>query len=113
MLPIGGGLAALLGIILGFPVLRLKGDYLAIVTLAFGEIIYIVLNNWNEFSGGPSGIDKIPRASFFGMKMDANDTIIFIYFVMLALCAITIFVVKRLKESRRKWTSPWSTPEGT
>jgi branched-chain amino acid transport system permease protein len=105
VLPIGGGLAALLGIILGFPVLRLRGDYLAIVTLAFGEIIYIVLQNWNEFSFGPSGIANIPRASIFGIDMSVSGATVFLYFVMLGLCALTIIVVKRLKDSRigRAW----------
>ncbi len=105
VLPIGGGLAALLGIILGFPVLRLRGDYLAIVTLAFGEIIYIVLQNWNKFSFGPSGIANIPRASFFGIDMSVSGATVFLYFVMLGLCALTIIVVKRLRDSRigRAW----------
>jgi branched-chain amino acid transport system permease protein len=105
VLPIGGALAALLGIILGFPVLRLRGDYLAIVTLAFGEIIYIVLQNWNAFSYGPSGIANIPRASILGMDMSVSGATSFIYFVMLGLCTITIIVVKRLRDSRigRAW----------
>ena len=55
------------GILLGFPVLRLRGDYLAIVTLAFGEIIRLVLINWYEFTGGPNGITGIPRPTFFGL----------------------------------------------
>ncbi len=61
VLPIGAGMGLIFGILLGFPVLRLKGDYLAIVTLGFGEIIRLVLENWNEFSFGPSGIANIPR----------------------------------------------------
>ena len=67
-LPIGGALGFIFGIILGFPVLRLRGDYLAIVTLGFGEIIRLVLENWNEFSFGPSGIANIPRPGFLGME---------------------------------------------
>ena len=63
-LPLAGLLAALWGIILGFPVLRLRGDYLAIVTLAFGEIIRVILINWYDFTGGPNGISDIPRPSF-------------------------------------------------
>lgn len=63
-LPLGMILAALFGILLGFPVLRLRGDYLAIVTLGFGEIIRLVLENWNEFSFGPSGIANIPGRVF-------------------------------------------------
>ncbi len=66
-LPLAGGMAALFGVLLGFPVLRLRGDYLAIVTLGFGEIVRVVLLNWNELSNGPQGIGEIPRPSFFGM----------------------------------------------
>ena len=64
-LPLGALLGAVFGILLGFPVLRLRGDYLAIVTLGFGEIIRLILENWNEFSFGPSGIANIPRPLFF------------------------------------------------
>jgi len=60
-LPVGAFLGALFGILLGFPVLRLRGDYLAIVTLGFGEIIRLILENWNAFSFGPSGVSNIPR----------------------------------------------------
>jgi len=66
-LPISGLVSASFGVILGFPVLRLRGDYLAIVTLGFGEIIRIVLLNWSAVTGGPNGIVSIPRPSFFGM----------------------------------------------
>ena len=59
----------LFGILLGFPVLRLRGDYLAIVTLGFGEIIRLILENWNEFSFGPSGIANIPRPAFSGIDL--------------------------------------------
>src|ERR687889_646714 len=70
-LPLAGILAAFWGIILGFPVLRLRGDYLAIVTLAFGEIIRILLVNWVSLTGGPNGISGIPRPSFFGLPFSA------------------------------------------
>ena len=66
-LPLAGILAAFWGVLLGFPVLRLRGDYLAIVTLAFGEIIRLVLLNWQSLTGGPNGISSIPRPSFFGL----------------------------------------------
>jgi branched-chain amino acid transport system permease protein len=66
-LPIAGALAATFGVLLGFPVLRLRGDYLAIVTLGFGEIIRIILLNWDELSNGPKGIGNIPRPGVFGM----------------------------------------------
>lgn len=104
-LPVGAGLGALFGILLGFPVLRLRGDYLAIVTLAFGEIIRIVLENWNEFSLGPSGIANIPRPSFLGMHMSLSASTVYIYYVMIVLCIITIIAVKRLRDSRigRAW----------
>ncbi len=104
-LPIGGALAALFGIILGFPVLRLRGDYLAIVTLGFGEIIRIVLENWNDFSFGPSGIANIPRPGFFGIELSLQHSIMYIYYLMIALTLFTIFVVNRLQNSRigRAW----------
>ncbi len=96
-LPIGAGLGALFGILLGFPVLRLRGDYLAIVTLGFGEIIRLILQNWNAFSHGPSGIDNIPPPGFFGLKMTLQQTHIFIYYLMLAVTVLTIIVVRRLQ----------------
>lgn len=104
-LPIGAGLGALFGIILGYPVLRLRGDYLAIVTLGFGEIIRLILENWNDFSFGPSGIANIPRPGFFGIKLSLNAATIYIYFIMIALTLFTIFVVNRLQNSRigRAW----------
>ncbi len=105
VLPIGGLFAAFLGILLGFPVLRLRGDYLAIVTLGFGEIIRLILENWNEFSQGPSGIANIPRPGFFGMEMSFAGGITYIYYVVVALVIVTIFVVNRLQNSRlgRAW----------
>jgi branched-chain amino acid transport system permease protein len=104
-LPIGAALAFCFGIILGFPVLRLRGDYLAIVTLGFGEIIRLILENWNEFSFGPSGIANIPRPGFFGMKFSLQQNIIYVYFLMIGLALFTIFVVRRLQDSRlgRAW----------
>ena len=105
VLPIGGFLAAIFGILLGFPVLRLRGDYLAIVTLGFGEIIRLVLENWNEFSMGPSGIANIDKPSFFGMDLTLNESVIYIYFLMVLFCIFTIFFVNRLQNSRigRAW----------
>jgi branched-chain amino acid transport system permease protein len=104
-LPLGGALAACFGIILGFPVLRLRGDYLAIVTLGFGEIIRIILENWNEFSFGPSGIANIPRPGFFGIQLSLENSITYMYFLMIGLTLFTIFVVERLQDSRigRAW----------
>ena len=105
LLPVGGALGALFGILLGFPVLRLRGDYLAIVTLGFGEIIRLILENWNDFSFGPSGIANIPRPSLFGMDLSFHGSTIFVYYIMIALCIFTIFVVNRLQDSRigRAW----------
>ena len=67
LLPAAGIMAAFWGVILGFPVLRLRGDYLAIVTLAFGEIIRLVLINWREVTNGTAGISGIPKVTFFGL----------------------------------------------
>jgi branched-chain amino acid transport system permease protein len=104
-LPVGALLGALFGILLGFPVLRLRGDYLAIVTLGFGEIIRLILENWNTFSFGPSGISNIPRPGFFGVTLSLHEATIYLYFLMIALCLFTIFVVNRLRDSRigRAW----------
>ncbi len=104
-LPIGGVLAALFGIVLGFPVLRLRGDYLAIVTLGFGEIIRLVLENWNAFSFGPSGIANIPRPGLFGLALPVDEAICYTYYLVLLLGLLTIFVVNRLRDSRigRAW----------
>lgn len=113
-LPIAGAAAALWGVILGFPVLRLRGDYLAIVTLAFGEIIRIVLLNWTEVTNGPNGISGIPKptffglpfapfaeettfASFFGIPYDGLHGIIFLYYVILVLAMITNLVTLRMR----------------
>ncbi|MBU1985749.1 MAG: branched-chain amino acid ABC transporter permease, partial [Proteobacteria bacterium] len=105
VLPIGGLLAALFGVLLGFPVLRLRGDYLAIVTLGFGEIIRLILENWNAFSKGPSGISNISRPGFFGMEMSLDQAMIYMYYLMIGLLLVTIFVVNRLQDSRlgRAW----------
>jgi branched-chain amino acid transport system permease protein len=104
-LPIGGLLGFIFGIILGFPVLRLRGDYLAIVTLGFGEIIRLVLENWNAFSFGPSGIANIPRPGFFGIELSLHQAHIYLYYLMVGLSLLTVFVVRRLQDSRigRAW----------
>ncbi|HUH66990.1 MAG TPA: branched-chain amino acid ABC transporter permease [Syntrophales bacterium] len=99
-LPLGALAATILGILLALPVLRLQGDYLAIVTLGFGEITRIVLENWNEFSFGPSGISGIPRPGLFGMELSMQDAQVYLYFLMIGLCIVTMFVVNRLQDSR-------------
>ncbi len=111
VLPLAGLLAALWGVILGFPVLRLRGDYLAIVTLAFGEIIRLVLINWFSFTNGPQGIN-VPKATFFGLPFKdepggfadffgiAHDRIysyVFLYYVILGLALVTFFATNRLR----------------
>jgi len=105
VLPLGGLLAASFGILLGFPVLRLRGDYLAIVTLGFGEIIRLILENWNNFSRGPSGISNIPRPGLFGMDLSLTQSITYLYYLMILMVIFTIFVVNRLQNSRigRAW----------
>lgn len=113
-LPLAGIMAAFWGILLGFPVLRLRGDYLAIVTLAFGEIIRVVLINWVSLTGGPNGITGIPRPSFFGLPFSMSgepDTfagffgiepspvhrVIFLYYLILALALVTNWVSIRMR----------------
>jgi len=105
ILPVGGILSCLFGVILGFPILRLRGDYLAIVTLGFGMIIKVVLENWSEFTFGPSGIANIDQPSLFGMDMNIDGTTTYIYYIMIALVVFTILVTNRLRNSRigRAW----------
>jgi branched-chain amino acid transport system permease protein len=112
LLPLSGIFAALWGVILGFPVLRLRGDYLAIVTLAFGEIIRLVLINWTEVTKGTFGVSGIPKATLFGIKFDASPDgfakmfglpmssayyKIFLFYLILALCMLTAYVTIRLR----------------
>lgn len=112
-LPLAGLYAAFFGILLGFPVLRLRGDYLAIVTLAFGEIVRIVLLNWVSLTNGPNGIGSIPRATFFGIPFNATENgfaatfglefdpthrTVFLFYVILALALITNWVTIRLRK---------------
>ena len=103
LMPTSAALAGLFGVALGYPTLRLRGDYLAIVTLGFGEIIRITLNNWRELTNGPMGIMNIPHprialfpvgAFEFGLKVQAY------YFFVLGLAVLSVFVVRRLVHSR-------------
>ncbi len=105
ILPVGALLGAFFGILLGFPVLRLRGDYLAIVTLGFGEIIRLVLENWDGFSNGPAGITNIPRPGFFGIEMSIEMSIVYMYYLTILMVIFTIFVVNRMQDSRigRAW----------
>jgi branched-chain amino acid transport system permease protein len=112
LLPLAGILSSFWGILLGFPVLRLRGDYLAIVTLAFGEMIRLVLINWVDLTSGYAGISGIPRPTFFGIPFNADDDgfaavfgleftplyrTIFLYYLILALAFLTAFVTVRLR----------------
>jgi len=99
-LPLGGLMAVLFGIVLGFPVLRLKGDYLAIVTLGFGEIVRLILENWSDVTRGASGIANIPRPGFFGIEMNVMEATNYTYYIVLVAVVITIVVVNRIKYSR-------------
>lgn len=113
LLPMAGIFAALWGIMLGFPVLRLRGDYLAIVTLAFGEIIRLVLINFRELTNGSAGISSIPKVTLFGIPFDASPGgfakmfdlplssayyKIFLYYLILLLALLTAFVTIRLRK---------------
>src|SRR6202040_4050550 len=112
LLPLAGTLASFWGILLGFPVLRLRGDYLAIVTLAFGEIIRLILINWVPVTNGYAGIGSIPRPTLFGIPFDASDNgfaavfdlefsplyrVLFLYYVILVLALVTCFFNVRLR----------------
>lgn len=121
-LPLAGLFAAGWGVLLGFPVLRLRGDYLAIVTLAFGEIIRIVLLNWANVTGGPNGISGIPRPTLFGLTFSAGGgpgtfsdffglepsptwRVAYLYYIILALALLTNWVTLRLRRAAlgRAW----------
>lgn len=115
-IPVAAALAAIFGGILGFPVLRMHGDYLAIVTLGFGEIIRLVLNNWTSFTGGPNGAKAaeptlfgleftrtakteghIPFHEFFGTVYNPNTKFIFLYIVVFLMACLMIFFFSRLR----------------
>lgn len=115
-LPIAALMSATFGFLLGFPVLRLRGDYLAIVTLGFGEIIRLLLNNLTSITGGPDGVSGIPKPSVFGFEMARSSSVegaktfheligldysgshmvIFLYLLAFALVGFTLFVTSRL-----------------
>jgi branched-chain amino acid transport system permease protein len=101
-LPIAGFFAAIAGCIIGYPTLRMRGDYLAIVTLGFGEIVRLILNNWMDLTNGPNGILGIPRPEIFGFQFKQLWTL---YYVILAIAVVTILSVYRLNYSRigRAW----------
>jgi branched-chain amino acid transport system permease protein len=112
LLPLAGILAAFWGILLGFPVLRLRGDYLAIVTLAFGEIVRLILINWVPVTNGYAGISGVPRPTLFGIPFNASDQgfaatfglefhpvhrAVFLYYLILGLTLLTVAVTTRLR----------------
>jgi branched-chain amino acid transport system permease protein len=108
--PIAGLVTALFGLLLGAPSLRVRGDYLAIVTLGFGEIVRIVLNNWESVTNGPRGMDNIaPPAHVptFQIMYFIFSSEVFFYYMILILIIITIFIIRRLDSSRigRAWNA--------
>ncbi|MBD7978696.1 MULTISPECIES: high-affinity branched-chain amino acid ABC transporter permease LivM [Pseudomonas] len=114
MLPLGALLAAFAGMLLGFPVLRMHGDYLAIVTLGFGEIIRLVLNNWLSFTGGPNGMSVpaptvlglefgrrakeggVPIHEYFGFAYNPNLKFLFIYLMLFLVVILVLYIKHRL-----------------
>lgn len=101
---VGGASAALLGLILGYPTLRLRGDYLAIMTLGFGEIIRILATNWIGLTRGPMGIRGIPTPSIFGFELGSPK---YLYLLGVALASILLLVIARVVRSYvgRAWVS--------
>lgn len=101
-LPIGGIASALLGSLLGIITLRLRGDYLAIVTLGFIQIVHLVLNNWDSVTNGPNGILNIGRPRVLNFVFEKP---IHFYYLILIIAILTILSVKRLNNSRigRAW----------
>ncbi len=101
---LGGGLAALAGALIGAPTLRLRGDYLAIVTMAFGEIIRILLNNLDRLTNGPQGIIQIDAPAVLGYPF---DTPLKIYYLVLFLCIVSVYFIRNLERSKigRAWAA--------
>ncbi|HEX2986810.1 MAG TPA: branched-chain amino acid ABC transporter permease [Chloroflexota bacterium] len=104
LLVLGGILAAFFGLLLGIPVLRLRGDYLAIVTLGFGEIIRLFLNNLSTLTNGPQGISLIDTPDLFGYQL---STPTHVYYLLLVLLAVSVVFLRRLEGSRigRAWAA--------
>ncbi len=106
-LPLGGIASGIFGALIGLPVLRLKGDYLAIVTLGFGEMTRILTENLDGLTRGPSGIANIPKPTLFGHTFGYFGSVRFVYLIAVALVLLIIFVVWRLENSRmgRSWVA--------
>jgi branched-chain amino acid transport system permease protein len=101
---VGGLMAAVAGVLIGYPTLRVRGDYLAIMTLGFGEIIRIVASNWIGLTRGPSGIPGIPKPELFGFKFQEQ---ISLYFLALVIAVVSLWAISRIVRSRigRAWTA--------
>ncbi|MCD1655584.1 branched-chain amino acid ABC transporter permease [Treponema zuelzerae] len=99
-LPLAGIFATIFGVLVSLPVLRLRGDYLAIITLAFGEIVRMFIQNSGDLTGGASGISLIPRPWFFNMKLKPGAAAVYIYYITVALVALSILVARRIEDSR-------------
>ena len=115
LLPLGAAVAGLFGLLLGAPTLRLRGDYLAIVTLGFGEIIRIFLNNLDKLTNGPQGVTLIDPAKIGGFSFSQSHEIFGVaipgaysyYYLFLVLALLVIFISLRLQHSRigRAWVA--------
>jgi branched-chain amino acid transport system permease protein len=101
-LPLSTAITACAGFLLAVPALRLRGDYLAIVTLGFGEITRLVLNNWDSLTHGPNGISGIAPPSLFGISLGRLQ---YFYYLVLAVVLVSIIVIRRVEGSRigRAW----------
>lgn len=99
--PLAALFAALMGLALGLPTLRLSGTYLAITTLGFAEVVRMILLNWESVTNGPLGISRIPRPSIFGVELTiANNGLYYLILVLLVLTTVTIYFIVRSKIGR-------------
>jgi branched-chain amino acid transport system permease protein len=98
-LPVAAIISALFGLLIGLPTLRLKGDYLAIATLGFGEIVRNILNNWDSVTNGPMGIQKIPMPTLFGLTINPYKKYAFLVMVIIFVI-IAYILFQRLARSR-------------
>jgi branched-chain amino acid transport system permease protein len=95
-LMVGACVASLLGLVIGFPSIRLKGDYLALATFGFGVIVYSVSKNWVDLTRGPMGLPGIPKFSFFGFELQP----VWAYLTLVtAFVFITAFIINRIVDS--------------
>ena len=95
-LVLGAFLASIIGLVIGFPSIRLKGDYLALATFGFGVIVYSISKNWVDLTRGPMGLPGIPKFSFFGFELQS----VWAYLVLVVLFVfITAFIINRIVNS--------------